>query len=218
MNYGKAIYEILSLDGDLVTLLDGEKKIYPVEIPQETELPAVVYTKISQTPSHTKSSTSMMDVVRVQIDTFSHSYSEMEEIDERVRYMLDYFRGLVNGVAIDSIHFITSTEVLDDELNVKHTATDYNIRINRDGVLSNVGDPIPGADRFIKQIETNQTGTDIIVTVGTLPTANIKDELNIYRGGRLMIITEDFTIEANNTIRFNIPLLSENVIIDLKVS
>lgn len=217
MNYGKAIYEILSLDATLVALL-GEDKIYPMRIPQEKELPAVVYTKINQAPSHTKSSTSTLDVVRVQIDSFSKSYSQMVEIDERVRLLIDGFRGMVNGVAVDSIYFLTSTEVPEDELNVKHTATDYNIRISRTGTLSNTGTVVTSEVRWIKQIDTNQTGQDIVVTVGTIPTTDIKDKMNVYRGGQLKILTEDYTIEANNTIRFNIPLLNENVVVDLKIN
>lgn len=216
MNYGKAIYHILNTDNDLVTLLGGTPKIYPVEIPQETPWPAVVYTKIQQTPNHTKDSTSLVDEVRMQIDVFATSYSAMEAIDEKIRELLDYFRGVVNTVAIDSIHFLSSSELLDEELNLKHTATDYHIRINRNGTLASITPNEPIGANWTKQIFTDVEGTEVTVTIGVLPTTDIANRLEVYRGGRLLIEGEDFTIDATKIKFLGLPLMSENIIINLR--
>lgn len=131
MNYGKVIFEILRTDSELITLLGGTSKIFPIRIPQETAYPAITYTKLSQSPNHTKTGPSLVDEVRIQIDTYSKDYAQLVSIDKRVRTLLDYYTGTIVSVNVDSIWFVNSTEVGEPELGLKHFATDYQMRINR---------------------------------------------------------------------------------------
>jgi len=206
---GKAIFEILSTDPALVTLLGG-KDIFPSEAPQETALPYIVYNNIQVTPSHTKTSTSTLDVVRMQIDVFAKRYSEVQAIEERVRVLLDYFEGTVNGVNIDSIWFHDANEILEDELNLKHTAVDYNVRLCRAATAVFGGQFSQDNRTWKTQIETNQTVATIIAT-NTIPT-DIDNQLEVYRDGRLLAHGEHFTI-SGQTLTFDPALLDEDIII-----
>lgn len=209
MQTGKVIYEILSTDSALVTMLGG-KDIFPTEATQETELPYIVYNNIQVTPSHTKSGPSTLDVVRMQIDVFAKKYSEVQAIEERVRVLLDYFEGTVNGVSIDSIYFHDANEVLEDELNLKHSAIDYNVRICLTPSAGLPGQIVQDLRTWKTQIETNTTGDNITAT-NIIP-VDIDNELEIYRDGQLLVHIEHFTI-AGQTITFIPALLDEDIII-----
>ena len=212
MNYGKALYEILRTDAQLVALLGGEK-IYPIHVPQEENYPYVSYSKLQQTPNETKTSTSIIDVLRIQVDVFAEDYGTMEVIDERVRFLLDYFRGLVNTVAIDCIHMINSVEIPEAEV-IFHTATDYQIRINRDGTIGNLGTGTPLQENdSIKQIWTNISAANVSVTAAAIPADTI-NKLEVFRSGQLMIEGEDYTV-AGQQINFILPLFEDNLVIKI---
>jgi len=226
VNYGKGIHTILSTDPTLLTLVDGNvnNKIFPVTIPQAAEFPAVVYTTISNNPSETKSSTSTLDVLRIQIDTYANRYTDLVDIESRVRVLLDGFRGTADNINIDGIKYLTSQELYNEELELHHRATDYQLRISRSG--QTIDGNITGvvAETWTAQLFENVSTTDIEVTVATIPGSSFLTDLEVYRGGALLYYdvagTDDFgfTIDqGNNKIVPNLAPMGENFIIKIKL-
>lgn len=103
MQLGKLTYSLLSNDATIASYV-GEK-IFPVQVPQDTSFPAIVYQHDSQVPTNIKDGPSPLDVVGLVITIYTQNYSDAQAIAERVRTLLDHFHGTVEGVTVDRISF-----------------------------------------------------------------------------------------------------------------
>lgn len=129
----KALYSILSSDVPLVvTLTEGSViKVFPLEIPQRTSLPAVVYSVVSNTPHDDKDGPSTFDQVRVQVDSYARTYNDCADLASKVRDALDRVTpGTYNSVIVKGTRYISSNmQVIEDD-NVYRISEDYQIIIN----------------------------------------------------------------------------------------
>lgn len=60
-------------------------RVYPATFPQLPVYPAIVYNRVSQIPFNTLSGYSSIDVGRFQIDIFSHSYNQTNQVASLVK-------------------------------------------------------------------------------------------------------------------------------------
>lgn len=131
---GKVIYEILSNDAGVTTLVST--RIFPIVAPQETVLPYVVYNLVSNAPTNTKDGASESDTFRVQIDSYAKTNSVKSgalligEIDEAIRTALDRNVGTHNGVKVIGLSFLNQNEGFEPTNDIFRKSTDYQLMIN----------------------------------------------------------------------------------------
>lgn len=217
MNIGAGIFKILGDDTTLVTdYLGGDKRIYPNKAPQLTPYPYIVYQKVNSEANETKSGVSTLDVIRMQFDFYhdNNGFDENYEIAERVRVLLDGYRGTIANVNIDSCIFLNDNDTWEEEDDINRISVDYSFRIQRTATIS-TGDGSIETKGWKTQKFSNVTGTTLTVTVGDLPTNDIDLNLEVYRDGILLINGVNMTI-SGNVITPSIPFTNENFLIKFK--
>lgn len=100
---GEAIYSILSNDATL-TAITGTK-IFPVQAPQRTAVPFIVYQENNTIPTDQKDGSAPKDQIQFQVDTYSSTYTQAHTIAARIRVLLDAYSGTVAGVTIRQMWF-----------------------------------------------------------------------------------------------------------------
>ena len=96
-----SIYTVLSTDVTVSALVST--RIYPMIIPQNGTLPAVVYQRVSTLPINSLSGDSGLDSVRIQLSCWSPTYAGAKSLGLAVR----------NALTLSSLKAITEME-LDD--------------------------------------------------------------------------------------------------------
>lgn len=133
MKAGKAIFSILSTDATVSATVteSGVVKVFPIQIPQRTNYPAIVYNIISNQPHDTKTGVSRFDQIRVQIDCYAKTYTGAATLDDAVRVALDRKApGAYGGVVVKGLSYINTNETLTEADNVYRISTDYQIIID----------------------------------------------------------------------------------------
>lgn len=96
----EAIYAKLSGDS-AVRALVGDR-IYPARTPQDTTLPKIVFTTITEGRAPTMAGSSGAVNPRIQIDCWADSNAGADALADAVRLALDGYRGTVASVQIRS--------------------------------------------------------------------------------------------------------------------
>jgi hypothetical protein len=103
MSIGRLIYSRLSGDS-YITDRVGDK-IFPSQIPQNTEFPAIVYNQAAVSPTNVKTGPSPVDVADVRIILYFAQYQTARETADRARELLDGLQGVYAGVDVDRVVF-----------------------------------------------------------------------------------------------------------------
>lgn len=131
MTTGEAIYTILSGDAGITAVVPATR-IVAVNAPMNTANPMIVYAKSSTTPEYDKVSGNVMQL-QYEVDIFSNSHKQAEEIADLVRGALDLYVGSFTGFEFNRIRFDGEDDRgFDPENNSYHVAQGYNIRIKYD--------------------------------------------------------------------------------------
>ncbi len=133
MKAGRAIYNILSNDATLISLLteSGEVKVFPDQMPQRWNYPAVIFSIISTAPNGTKTGVSRFDQVRIQLDCYARTYKAAHALDDAVRLALDRKTpGTYDSVVVMGISYLNSNGSLDKPDNVERVSSDYQVIID----------------------------------------------------------------------------------------
>ena len=139
MEVGKAVFEILFNDSDVITLVSesgSNPRIFPsrYDFPSNVLLPYITYQVVSDEPNNTKNGVSTYDYVTVQISIYDIRYSSLVELAGKVRTALDYTSGTFRGVVVDKIFYQDQNELYDDSagsIGLYGIAQDYRFNINR---------------------------------------------------------------------------------------
>jgi hypothetical protein len=131
MNVGKALYNILSNDAEIVAICGT--RVYPEIADQDAALPFIVYKVSDIQPSGTKSGSSSLDTARVDVYCVSEEYGEAMTISDEVRSALDRVGGTYTGVNIQSIDFDTADVEYDSDQRAYIAEATYNVRVLRVG-------------------------------------------------------------------------------------
>lgn len=125
---GKAIHRILTDFPALSTLIDS--RVYPLKRPQNKPLPAVTYQEISAAGDQfCAGSVSLIDTVRMQIDSYAKSYDELRQIDAQIRKALDMRYGIYEGVIIRMIRYESGRDLYEEDERIYHRSSDYIIQV-----------------------------------------------------------------------------------------
>lgn len=100
---GKAIYGILAANAAVTALVST--RIYPDIATQDAVFPFLVYMIESTGPSDTKDGASKLDVVDFSLTAYAKTYTQAQDIAAAARTALDRYKGTVNGVNVQSVHF-----------------------------------------------------------------------------------------------------------------
>ncbi len=141
-NVSGILYTILAADSDVTTIVGaddgGGYKIYPLTIPQQAALPAVLLVTIATEPSDTKTTASTLDAVRVQVDCYAKTMLTCQQLEEAVRGAIDRYRGSVTVAGtggatyfVDGIRFENRNETMETEKDIFRNSADYQVRIHR---------------------------------------------------------------------------------------
>jgi hypothetical protein len=127
---GKAIYSLLSSAAG-VTAIAGQK-IFPSIAKQGTQLPFIVFSLISTDAHDDKDGPSDLDVERWQVSCFAQSYDQADQLNKACRTVLERYSGTTAGVNIQSIRFLGTQDIFEEdagEKGVHHKSSDYSIRV-----------------------------------------------------------------------------------------
>ena len=127
---GKLIYNRLSTDGAILAYVGT--KIYPDIVPQNVQYSFVVYTIVNSLPVDFKDGQSNLEEITLQIDVYTQSYDDTQDLSNLIRNRLDRFVGIVEDVEVQSIKYMSATsQVFNAELSVYWTSIDFRINMKR---------------------------------------------------------------------------------------
>jgi hypothetical protein len=127
---GKVIYGRLITDA-AVTGICG-LKIFPDIAPQNVQYPFMVYTVVNSLPVDYKDGQSNLEEINVQIDVYTNNYETTQTLANNVRNRLDRFVGTVNGIAVQTLKYMSSdSQVYNADLNVYWMSVDFMAKMKR---------------------------------------------------------------------------------------
>ena len=127
---GKLIYSRLSTDGSITAYIGT--KIYPDITPQNVQYPFVVYTITNSLPVDYKDGQSNLEEITLQIDVYTQSYDDTQDLANLIRNRLDRFTGTVESVEVQTIKYVSSdSQVFNAELSVYWMSIDFMINMKR---------------------------------------------------------------------------------------
>lgn len=127
MEVGKAIYDILSNDGDVSAIVSS--RIYPLYASIGKDKPFVTYRIDDVAPSDTKDSGQALDQIQVEIFGFAETYPTVDDLMTKVRDALDRYSGTNAGVTIQSVQYLEEEDGFDMEDNSFITGQLYKFRV-----------------------------------------------------------------------------------------
>ena len=127
---GKLIYSRLSTDGSITAYIGT--KIYPDITPQNVQYPFVVYTITNSLPVDYKDGQSNLEEITLQVDVYTQSYDDTQDLANLIRNRLDRFTGTVEGIDVQTIKYMSSdSQVYNAELSVYWMSIDFMAKMKR---------------------------------------------------------------------------------------
>lgn len=127
---GKLIYNRLATEASITAYIGT--KIYPDITPQNVQYPFVVYTITNSLPVDYKDGQSNLEEITLQIDVYTQSYDDTQDLANLIRNRLDRFVGTVEGVEVQTIKYVSSdSQVFNAELSVYWMSIDFMINMKR---------------------------------------------------------------------------------------
>ena len=128
---GKAIYNILSGDSTLTTLIGGATKIQPSAIYTSSPQAGVYYDILSVDNENTKTSAKAeLSMVTLQIECFMSKYADTISLATRIQHLLDKIaEGTYNTIKIQSCVLDSQTTDFDADNKFYYVESTYRLRI-----------------------------------------------------------------------------------------
>ena len=127
---GKLIYSRLSTDVSITAYVGT--KIYPDITPQNVQYPFVVYTIVNSLPVDFKDGQSNLEEITLQIDVYTQSYDDTQDLANLIRNRLDRFTGTAEGIDVQTIKYMSSdSQVFNAELSVYWMSIDFMAKMKR---------------------------------------------------------------------------------------
>ena len=123
MSIEENLYSALT-SSTLITTLTSNR-IYPVEVPQETEFPFINYFRLASNPTNSFGGrdTSLVNAL-IQVDVFSTSYAASKTLRENVALVLDASTRISGRLTNDSDSF---DPVLNTDKKVYRITMDFSL-------------------------------------------------------------------------------------------
>lgn len=123
---GDVIYTLLSNDSDVINLVGTN--IYPSLAIEDISYPYIVYDNIGNVPTDDKDGVSSLDTSTYDIEIYTKTLEELNDLSIKVRTVLDRYTGTVNSKVIQSIKYNDENTGYDDNDRIYMKAQEYQIR------------------------------------------------------------------------------------------
>ena len=100
-------------------------RVYPVALPQSPTYPLILYTKITGMRDHHLRGPSGHAHPRLQIESWSKSYSEAKTLAAAIRKALDGYSGTASGTVIRSCLIESERDIFESEIEVYRVTSDW---------------------------------------------------------------------------------------------
>ena len=133
MKVGLAIYNLLTNDSDVNTLVNG--RVYPELAKEGAQMPYIVYSVVSNSPSDTKDGTPI-DEAQCEIFAVDKSYQGCNNLADKVRAALDR-KGVTvtdasaGDITVQSIQYTNEITEVSADRKTYIAVQDYTFRIKR---------------------------------------------------------------------------------------
>lgn len=132
MKVGLACYKLLS-ERAAVSAIVGTR-IYPELAAEGAQMPYIVYSVVSNSPSDTKGGTPI-DEAELEVFSVAQSYSAANDLADKVRAALDRQNATVNvadgQVTVQSIQYTNEVTEVSEDRKTFVSVQDYTFRITR---------------------------------------------------------------------------------------
>ena len=99
--------------------LSGTIKCYPIRLPQDVTLPAMMYRRISGQRIRSIQGPTGLAHPLIELSVYSKSYLEAKELAAEVRVLLDGFRGVIgSGSLVENIIIENDQDTFDDDTGI----------------------------------------------------------------------------------------------------
>lgn len=106
------------IEYDLQTFLQGNLagsvKVYPLRLPQDAILPAVIYRRISGQRLRSIEGPAGMARPRIELNAYAVRYTEAKALATEIRRLLDGYRGRIGASQVENIIIDSDQDLLDD--------------------------------------------------------------------------------------------------------
>ena len=120
-----ALASYIKLVEDITAIIGtgDSARIYPLALPQKPDYPAVTYQVISSPRHHD------LDIAypRIQYTTFARTYSQAKKLAGILRLHLQRLKGVLSGVAIKQVQYISAVEFYQDDVGIYYIPQDFKI-------------------------------------------------------------------------------------------
>jgi len=100
---GDVIYNLLSNDTDVTNIVST--RIYPFLAIEDIVYPYIVYTIEDVDPTISNCGASPLDVVTFNVEIYTETLSELEDLGNKVRTILDRNKGTIETINVQSIAY-----------------------------------------------------------------------------------------------------------------
>jgi hypothetical protein len=98
----EGLYAHLTSDSDVTDLVS--LRIYPLQVPQDVDLPAMAYQRISGPRDQSQAGPSGLVWARIQLTFLGSTYLEAKTVAGAVRGSIDGFKGTMGDVVVNACH------------------------------------------------------------------------------------------------------------------
>ena len=121
----EAVYSALSGNATLTGLIST--RIYPLMLPQEVDLPAVTFFRVSNLHNHGMGGDIALMETRLQVSILAASVSLMRAVTDAVRAVLSRWKGTYGSVVIQDSLLDNEMDDFEPETEVYQCIQDYTI-------------------------------------------------------------------------------------------
>jgi hypothetical protein len=122
-----ALHTLILADSRFIDL--AGTRLYPTILPDEPQLPAVTYQRITTRRDYTTTGPVSLDRVRLQFDLWASTYSQTKQLQAALLAILED-RSLYAATAIDSIQLDMATDGYEHDARLYRVSMDFIAFVN----------------------------------------------------------------------------------------
>jgi len=132
-NAGNSFIGFNNGDGSIINSIVVKElsltKIFPELAPPGVDVPYIVYSVVSNSPSETKNTNGDIDTASIEVYGFQDTYNKAVDLGVSVRAALDRKTGTYNTIEIQSTNYVNEQMDVNEARKLWAAIQDYSIRI-----------------------------------------------------------------------------------------
>jgi len=109
-----ALFEKLSTDAGVTAIIGSgsDARIFPMILPQNVEMPAVHFSRVSGERTYTMDGKDPLTLARFQFESYSRKTpEEVKSLSEAIRKALEFFKGMIGTFEIQRIFLESDSDL-----------------------------------------------------------------------------------------------------------